>query len=846
MSVDISQFHQVFFEESFEGLDVMEDSLMSLQPDDIDSEVINAIFRAAHSIKGGSATFGFQVVADFTHVVETLLDEVRDGKRGVSQDDIDLYLKAGDCLRSMLQSLQDGVDVDTTESDKLKATFQAILDGDDAPSNTSPPTTSAGTTPAGTTPVDSQPELEASVMESSSSGLWEISFKSDKEILRTGNEPYRMFRELQELGTLTVAVDQSELLDFGKMEPEACYLHWNITLASADVTEDQIKEVFEWVEDECEINISQQASSTSSASLEDADGWSIHFAPDSDILATGNEPYRMFRELSELGEYRCDANLDLMPEFFGMEPEKCHLAWTVTLKGKEITEDQVKEVFEWVDDQAKIEITPLKTAVGLQASTEELPIETSPASEDESSSSQQNIDVKEEPKTAEPAATSAAATAGSVTATTTSATTTSDTQPPAAAKKPAARNNQESSSIRVGIDKVDTLINMVGELVITQSMLGQIGSEFSDEKLPQLLQGLSQLEHNTRELQESVMRIRMLPISFSFNRFPRLVRDLGRQLGKDIQLVMQGESTELDKTVMEKIGDPLVHLVRNSIDHGLELPDERTAAGKSSQGTVTLNAYHKGGNVIIEVIDDGKGLDRDRILTKAIENGVITEGQAELLSDDQVYDMIFQPGFSTAQVVSDVSGRGVGMDVVRRNIQELNGSVEIHSTPGEGSITRIRLPLTLAILDGQLIRLNEEIYICPLVSIIESLQMDPERINQVAGGANLYRLREEYIPIISLHQVFEVEADETNNEDRLLVVVEADGEKVGMLVDELLAQQQVVIKSLEKNYQRVEGVSGATILGDGKVALILDIPGIVQLAGTHQNEEQKARLQLSA
>ncbi|MFL0797359.1 MAG: chemotaxis protein CheA [Cellvibrionaceae bacterium] len=834
MSVDISQFHQVFFEESFEGLDVMEDSLMSLQPDDIDSEVINAIFRAAHSIKGGSATFGFQVVADFTHVLETLLDEVRDGKRGISQDDIDLYLKAGDCLRAMLQALQDGVDVDTTESDQLKATFQAILDGGEAPSSVETPAV-ATSTPQTEAPASSPTVPPAAA---ASSGKWEISFKSDKEILRTGNEPYRMFRELQELGELTVEADQSELLSFGNMEPEACYLHWHMTLVSEDVTEEQIKEVFEWVEDECEIKISQSSSTGSGSQIENGTvaGWTIYFAPDSDILATGNEPFRMFRELAELGEYTCEAKLDLMPDFFGMEPEKCHLSWDITVTGEEITEEQVIEVFEWVDDQAKIEVTPL---ISEAASGE--PKEASPRVAPET------VAEKEAPETVA-ADETAKKVEESKPEPEVSAPTASSNQPngQTAAKKPAARNNQESSSIRVGIDKVDTLINMVGELVITQSMLGQIGSDFSEDKLPQLLQGLSQLEHNTRELQESVMRIRMLPISFSFNRFPRLVRDLGRQLGKDIQLVMQGESTELDKTVMEKIGDPLVHLVRNSIDHGLELPEERTAAGKPAQGTVTLNAYHKGGNVIIEVIDDGKGLDRSRILSKAIENGLVTESQAELLSDDQVYDMIFQPGFSTAQVVSDVSGRGVGMDVVRRNIQELNGHVEIHSTPGQGSITRIRLPLTLAILDGQLIRLNDEIYICPLVSIIESLQMDRERINQVAGGANLYRLREEYIPIISLHQVFEVEADESNNEDRLLVVVEADGEKVGMLVDELLAQQQVVIKSLEQNYQRVEGVSGATILGDGKVALILDIPGIVQLAGTQQNEDQRARLQLSA
>lgn len=842
MSIDISQFHQVFFEESFEGLDVMEDSLMSLDPDDIDSEVINAIFRAAHSIKGGSATFGFQVVADFTHVLETLLDEIRDGKRGVSQDDIDLFLQAGDCLRGMLQSLDAGEDVDTTESDKLKATFQAILDGK-APIETTSPEESSSEKPETTE--------DSSGINSDTAKAWSIKFISDKDILRTGNEPFRMFRELEDLGSIKVSASHSDLPDFSSMEPESCYLHWTITLSGDELNEAQIKEVFEWVEDECEITIQPSDASGGDESQGNADGgssgWAIYFAPDSDILETGNEPFRMFRELSEMGPISVKANAELLPDFFGIESEKCFLTWNIELQAPEVSEEQIKEVFEWVEDQAKIEIQPLTsivTTIKEENKVEEASLENvSSAQEIEKSITTEvkQESVVEPTNTQDPAQSSPQPSSQSEQPKEEESSAKTKTE-----QRSSARNSTESSSIRVGIDKVDTLINMVGELVITQSMLGQIGTDFHEDKLPQLLQGLSQLEHNTRELQESVMRIRMLPISFSFNRFPRLVRDLGRQLGKDIQLVMQGESTELDKTVMEKIGDPLVHLVRNSIDHGLESPEERVEAGKLAQGTVTLNAYHKGGNVIIEVIDDGKGLNRDRILSKAVENGLVNDSQAALMTDDQVYDLIFQPGFSTAQVVSDVSGRGVGMDVVRRNIQELNGSVEIHSTPGQGSTTRIRLPLTLAILDGQLIRLNQEIYICPLVSIIESLQMDPKRVNQVAGGTNLYRLREEYIPIISMHQVFDMVADEANTEEQLLVVVEADGEKVGVLVDELLAQQQVVIKSLEQNYERVEGVSGATILGDGKVALILDIPGIVQIAGVQHNEIQRKQMQLSA
>ena len=387
---------------------------------------------------------------------------------------------------------------------------------------------------------------------------------------------------------------------------------------------------------------------------------------------------------------------------------------------------------------------------------------------------------------------------------------------------------KESASIRVGIDKVDELINMVGELVITQSMLGQLGKEFTMDRLDDLVTGLSQLEHNTRELQESVMKIRMLPISFAFSRFPRLVRDIGQQLDKKVELILLGEQTELDKTVMEKIGDPLTHLVRNSLDHGLEPPEERLAAGKPEIGLLTLNAYHQGGNIVIEVKDDGRGLNSEKILKKAKEKGLV--GADEILSEERINDLVFRAGFSTADAVSDLSGRGVGMDVVRRNIQSLNGSVEVESDPGKGSVFTIRLPLTLAILDGQLIRIGSETYIFPLVSIVESIQVSEDNVNYVAGQCEVYRLRAENIPILKLYELFDTEVESKVLDKSLMVVVESGGAKVGIIVDELLDQQQVVIKSLETNYERVEGVSGATILGNGTVALIADVNGIIKMA----------------
>jgi two-component system chemotaxis sensor kinase CheA len=374
---------------------------------------------------------------------------------------------------------------------------------------------------------------------------------------------------------------------------------------------------------------------------------------------------------------------------------------------------------------------------------------------------------------------------------------------------------------------VDALINMVGELVITQSMLSQFSRDEEITNLEKLREGLLQLERNTRELQERVMSIRMLPISFAFNRFPRLVRDLSAQLGKEVTLKLNGEHTELDKTVMEKIGDPLVHLVRNSLDHGIELPAVRLAAGKPAAGTLTLDAFHEGGAIVIEIADDGAGLDTDRIQAKARERGLI--GENDVLSEEQACDMIFQAGFSTAAVVSDVSGRGVGMDVVRRNIKDLGGVVEVTTRRGQGSTFRIRLPLTLAILDGQLIRVGDQVYIVSLVSIIESLQVRPESVSSIAGRSELYRLREEYLPVVRLYEQFGIETTTTDLKDGLLVVVEGDGRRIGLFVDELLGQQQVVIKSLQTNFRRVPGISGATILGDGRVAMILDVAGLINL-----------------
>lgn len=694
MSVDLSQFHQVFFEESFEGLDVMESELLDMDPADVDDETVNNIFRAAHSIKGGAGTFGFMPVSEFTHVLETLLDEIRSGKRSMEPRYVDLFLQSVDCLRGMLSDMQDGNDPETERPAELRKEFEKILG-----------------------------------MEQESAAAEETSADSD-----------------------------------GKDS-----------------------------------------------------GWLIDVHPHTDLLMTGNEPFRMFRELRELvGEDNFDvtADIDNVPELSSLTPEECIINWQIKLTTS-VPLDDIKAIFEWVEDECDLTYLPLTGDADTTADNSTTPDEKAPEEQEQQSQETPEVATEKAPVIAEA----------------------QKSAKPAKAPKKAA----ESSSIRVSIDKVDSLINMVGELVITQSMLGQLGQDFDLSRLAKLQEGLSQLEQNTRELQESVMKIRMMPISFAFSRFPRLVRDLGGQLGKKVVLETIGEQTELDKTVMEKINDPLVHLVRNSMDHGLETTEQRIAAGKCEEGTITLNAYHQGGNIVIEVADDGAGLNEDRILKKAIEKGLVPENNS--LTPEEIHNLIFLPGFSTAEAVSDISGRGVGMDVVRRNIQALNGSIEVKSQRNVGSTFIIRLPLTLAILDGQLVKVCEETYIFPLVSIVESIQIHRSSLNHVTGSQYVMQLRDEYIPIVRLDKIFGLREEKDVVDEMMLVVVEGDNEKIGIVVDDLLGQQQVVIKSLEQNYQKVSGISGATILGDGTVALIIDISSIgknIVPVKRNQNRSERA------
>ena len=698
MSVDVNmaEIAQLFIEESLEGLDIMESGLLNLDLGAADPETMNAIFRAAHSIKGGGATFGFMEISEFAHHVETLLDEMRQGERPVVREGVDLLLQSVDCIRDMIGCLASG-NVDTARAKELETQLEAMLQQG--------PGSAAGASESAATETDAQDAAPSADAGTEQAGAgWNIRFRPGPGIFKSCNDPLRMFRELESLGELEVRVVGDADLDFETLEPEECWLGWDLELRTSAGRE-AVEEVFAWVADECELEL---------------------------------------------------------------EPIPVAVADDVPADARPVAA---------VDEPA-------------------VPVKAAPAK------------AQDNPAGAKPAAKPVGKSIGK-------------------SIGKAASASQETGSIRVNIDKVDALINLVGELVITQSMLSRYNGDFDFTQIQGLREGLTQLSRNTRELQESVMAIRMLPISFAFSRFPRLVRDTGNALGKNVELKLVGENTELDKTVLEKIGDPLVHLVRNSLDHGLETPEERVAAGKPETGVLELNAYHEGGNIVIEVIDDGAGINKDKVLAKARERGLV--GPDEQLADDRINNLIFMAGFSTADEVSDLSGRGVGMDVVRRNIADLGGHVSVQSECGVGSKFTIRLPLTLAILDGQLVRVGKESYIVSLVSIVETIQVCADKVNQIAGESELFKLRDEYLPVLRLHELFGIQADSTRIDDGLLVVAEANGQRVGIFVDDLQEQQQVVIKSLEANYRQMQGISGATILGDGTVALILDVPGLIQL-----------------
>jgi len=720
MSNDFTQFQEAFFEEAAEHLAVVEEGLLKLEQNPNDLDLLNQIFRSAHSIKGTSGMFGFTDIAQFTHKMETLLDLLRNGQKVVTPQVADLLLRSTDCLKSLVEAAKSGSPIDAETVQRLTAEL-VVSQGAGLGASGIEKTKATGSD---------------SVSATSRSWIYTIAWTPPAWLFQRGLDPLQFFKELRNLGTLSqVAIDTAKLPDFVVMDPEICYLSWTMQL---ETTKDRkaVEAVFEFVIEDSTLIIEETR------------------VPGSGFQVSSSGPQHETRIL---------------------QPD---------------TDDgSPKPLGEILVDSGVVSREALDQALAQQKRVGQILVEqrvASPQQVEQALQKQRKMEIAAQSKKA------------------------------------------DTTSIRVDTDKIDKLINLVGELVITQSMLSDLGTRFEMSHMSVLLERMAQLERNTREIQERVMSIRMLPIGTAFSRFPRLVRDLAAKAGKKIQLVLSGEETELDKTVIESIGDPLTHLVRNSADHGLEPPEERLDNNKQEIGTIRLNAFHQGGNICITVEDDGRGLNRDRIVARAVKQGLI--GENEKLSDDQIWPLIFRPGFSTAEKVTDVSGRGVGMDVVKRNIEGLGGTVSIKTMPGHGTIFTLKLPLTLAIIEGMTVRVGQETYIVPLLSILESIQPKPGAVKTIVGKGEVIDVRGTYLPVVRMYEVFALEPEITTPTAAILLILETEGERVAVMVDEILGQQQVVIKSMEQNFRKVEGIAGATILGDGTVGFILDVRGLLEIA----------------
>ncbi|BDT70488.1 chemotaxis protein CheA [Comamonadaceae bacterium OS-1] len=682
---DLTQFYQIFFEEAGENLDQMEQMLLDLDLANTDDEELNGIFRCAHSIKGGAATFGFSDVAELTHQMESLLDKLRRHELKLIPPMVDALLESADSSRSLLARHQAGGEGEAVNTSALVKRISVLASG---------ATPAPAPAPAPAPVVVAAPVAPVAPAEPRAPGARSLVIQIgplDKP--EQADAVKELFRDIPGLGTVTAMPSESA--------------DTRVFAVETTSTDDDLLDLF---------------------------------------------VFHVSKDVVRIRDLDAEATPVVAAQAPAPEPVVAVAAPAVS----------VEEEYGFF--------------AGSPGHPGELPA-------------------------AAPAAVAAKA------------------------EKAAGQTPLEATTIRVDIKKVDQLINLVGELVITQAMLAQNSQGLEPAMHQQLFAGLADLDRNTRDLQESVMSIRMIPMSIVFSRFPRMLRDLANRLNKKVDFVTQGESTELDKGLVEKITDPLTHLVRNSCDHGIEMPEERRAAGKPENGTITLSAAHQGGSIVIEVRDDGKGMSREKILRKARERGLDV---SDAMSDAEVWQLIFAPGFSTADVVTDVSGRGVGMDVVKRNIASLNGTVDIESVEGLGMKVSVRLPLTLAIMDGMSVSVGDEVYILPLSSVVESFQVNDESVSTVAQGSQLVKVREEYMPVIALEKIFQVPIADAEKANNIMVVVESEGSRVALLVNELLGQHQVVVKNLESNYRKVSNVSGATIMGDGKVALILDIGALVR------------------
>lgn len=704
---DLTQFYQIFFEEAGENLDQMEQMLLNLNLETADDEALNGVFRCAHSVKGGAATFGFTDVAELTHQMESLLDRLRRHELQPNAAMVDVLLESADASRSLLARHQAGGDGDGVPTSDLVRRISELAAGGS-------PTFIPSPAPVKVSAPEPKPPVAVESPKGKTTRSLEICI-GPIERPEQADAVCELFRDIPGLGDIrALPTDRKDVRVFA---------------VETTSTDEDLLDLFAFHVSREHISI-KNVDAIPSEPLDPGYGF-FEGAAGAPAMASYADDPQPGAPLAAFPGYG----------FFEGSPGAPVQSVATNNLGSGPSENKVANK------------VPAKASTGTAAS-----------------------------------------------------------QP-------------EAATIRVAISKVDQLINLVGELVITQAMLAQNSRALDPAVYQQLLTGLADLDRNTRDLQESVMSIRMIPMSIVFSRFPRMLRDLAGKLGKKVDFVTQGEATELDKGLVEKITDPLTHLVRNSCDHGVELPAERLAAGKSETGTITLSASHQGGSIVIEVRDDGRGMSREKILNKARERGLDVSDQ---MSDAEVWQLIFAPGFSTAAVVTDVSGRGVGMDVVKRNIAALNGTVEIDSAEGYGMKVSVRLPLTLAIMDGMSVGVGDEVYILPLSSVVESFQVKADAVSTVGQGSQLVKVRDEYMPVIELEKVFQIPRFDFEKSSDIMVVVEADGSRVVLLVDELLGQQQVVVKNLESNYRKVPNVSGATILGDGKVALILDTGALVR------------------
>lgn len=786
MTIDMSQFYQVFFDESDELLAEAEHLLLELDIEQPSMEDLNAIFRAAHSIKGGAATFGMSDMTEITHVLENLLDRIRKQEMRLTAEHVDIFLSAKDILKMQLDGHRNGSSVDQDAVQEIKQVLQALAqaDGHEA---VAPSKVVAAAVERVTEKVVAQDVQPAG--------------KTSK------TKQYQV--QLPELPEKDVTALSAELALLGKVEPLPAAGKRHVLRLETEESLDDIVAICSFILDPDDLVITELGVA------------GVDAAPGAKAAASGKQYYLV--EMPEI----LDRDLTTLVSELELLGKVTQQPMVGDLKSLWLETDESRDsilaVSSFVVDVDKILVTEKSdAAVAMEIKPEPAKAEASPLDEGDFGLFDSRAIPPAPIATAKPEV---------------------ETQPksePQENKRVAPRReadkvaaSQETTSIRVGIEKVDQLINLVGELVITQAMIEQRTSTLDPMLHERLLNSVGQLTRNTRDLQEAVMSIRMMPMDYVFSRFPRMVRDLASKLGKKVEFVTNGAATELDKGLIERIVDPLTHLVRNSVDHGVESPEVRTAAGKNPIGRLSLSAGHQGGNIIIEVSDDGGGLNRERILNKAKSSGL---NVSDNMPDSDVWQLIFAPGFSTAEQVTDVSGRGVGMDVVKRNITAMGGVIDIRSAAGYGTTISISLPLTLAILDGMSVRVGDEVYILPLSFVMESLQPLADDVKDVTGQGRLVKVREDYLPLIPLYQMFGIEPLHREPKDGILVVVQADGKKAALLVDELVGQQQVVVKNLESNYRKVAGISGATILGDGGVSLILDVTNLLRSSRQLVNE----------